>query len=835
MQKIYQNAETVVVFIGDGRHHRVEQSDLNYPPTSPRRMFHGDARDEPFLAGFQETFCNITRKKLPSLAALLTMSLVRLLADESKLDKTYSMLMSMDHRVRQELFELLRIFVVSPWWKRIWVVQEIAVSSAAVVQYGSVVVPWAVLERAAKAMSRGHNSNLEPEHQNVLTRLATQLSSLEQTRRRWRAEGGIQLIRLLQEFSDRKASDDRDKVYGLLSLAKQGHLVMPDYSHDVFETYRSTALSLIRADASLSCWAGDQMRKSHKTLPSWVPDWSTAFDQADKRRMDRTGKLQSDSAWKVRVIEKEVDYWLAVEEQMRELLDSLEMRPTEQRTLPASLRQHVIMFQGYVIFRYMTPDGDLFQLRRWIADISRHCERHDIVPSSGRGFASIWLHVFSDPLSLEHAYPRFWTAYAILLELRMILERLDHSHNMDHGVEKGNALRLIEYIDSLCTIFLNFSKWTNTQGDVAFPSQKILIFTHMHPWITPTAFHYEREAERPGINSELGLAFEQLIPQCRRLAFFCTSSERARLRSPKLAGCSYIHAFHEDGVEGGGCDSPVRYPEATASDWFASVATIPPRKRFISPENVLYMRGIRLGCVKYVGQRFFGWSDKEAARRTLSSWISLWLVEQLGKVDLKKSQRYLLRPFARTILGGAYGIYGSGGGDGLDALISWLINLVALLDNGGLPLTSQLSAYLCSPFPLMYEVELATDGRVFFVTDTGEMGLGPASTQPGDTIHVFPGGRTNFVVRRLADQRRVKISRMNRSFDEPLPEYFNAHELVGDCYLDSERPVRILAHGGQLSSDDEPTTLKGSLPFEFLVDSSSVFANFRNSQAITIV
>ncbi|KAI1130742.1 hypothetical protein F5Y10DRAFT_235072 [Nemania abortiva] len=45
-------------------------------------------------------------------------------------------------------------------------------------------------------------------------------------------------------------------------------------------------------------------------------------------------------------------------------------------------------------------------------------------------------------------------------------------------------------------------------------------------------------------------------------------------------------------------------------------------------------------------------------------------------------------------------------------------------------------------------MRLVTEGRVFFQTHDGTLGLGPASMDSGDEIHILPGGRTHFVLRR---------------------------------------------------------------------------------------
>lgn len=65
-------------------------------------------------------------------------------------------------------------------------------------------------------------TKLEPENLKVRSLLHSRVSKLERTRGTCYTQGGLDLVRPLQELSNLKASDDRDKVYGVLSLAKRG-------------------------------------------------------------------------------------------------------------------------------------------------------------------------------------------------------------------------------------------------------------------------------------------------------------------------------------------------------------------------------------------------------------------------------------------------------------------------------------------------------------------------------------------------------------------------------------------------------------------------------------
>lgn len=110
------------------------------------------------------------------------------------------------------------------------------------------------------------------------------------------------------------------------------------------------------------------------------------------------------------------------------------------------------------------------------------------------------------------------------------------------------------------------------------------------------------------------------------------------------------------------------------------------------------------------------------------------------------------------------------------------------------------------PSPLFEDIQIATDDRVFFLTKNGSMGLGPASTRKGDTIHVFPNGSAHFVLR-----NRLAIFPKDGSLLEWAANWSShGFELIGDCYLhpngepENRRPA-----------EEEPS-VKGSLPLELL-------------------
>lgn len=417
MQLIYQNAEQVIVFMGDGRGHRVNRSHFKEPHVSPMASLNENEWNKLFLTNEWSSRYSSGPHKLalsPS-PAICVMGLIALFSDQESVEKRSMDLMNLSERKRCELFEHFRAFATCPWWSRIWVVQEVAVGAVVNIQYGTITLPWESLVKTANVWSLANTRQvassvgIEPQNLKVFDLFANQLTGLEQTRRKWHVEGGTDLVRLLQEFSHRQASDDRDKVYGLLSLAKRDQQYLnPDYELDVFRTYRATALALIGDGGSLACWAGDQKRKFNKGLASWIPDWSTAVDAGDKRRMDLFDNYSANCGWTLRFIESEGEYWNTVSNQMELLIKSPAGRT---RRLPASLRPFVIDYMrslmqwtgSLLLDRVDAEEQEPSGMDRIVWDLwgentlrsaiehLKWCEQHDVFPHSGISLLQRWI------------------------------------------------------------------------------------------------------------------------------------------------------------------------------------------------------------------------------------------------------------------------------------------------------------------------------------------------------------------------------------------------------------------------------------------------------------
>ncbi|USP77358.1 hypothetical protein yc1106_04632 [Curvularia clavata] len=195
-----------------------------------------------------------------------------------------------DLKIRSVFFEALRMFMhapFTPWWSRIWTVQEVALPPHVILSYGTITAPWTMFSKAANEYKIHSNTccrefirGLPRDQERVVSNSFETISAIQDLRLRYHANRSqsthLSLLDLLSQFRDRRASDPRDKVYALLSMARllPGlDLLAPDYSLSEAEVFRIATLVSIYSTKSLSVFSTELGRKFRSDLASWVPDW----------------------------------------------------------------------------------------------------------------------------------------------------------------------------------------------------------------------------------------------------------------------------------------------------------------------------------------------------------------------------------------------------------------------------------------------------------------------------------------------------------------------------------------------------------------------------------
>jgi hypothetical protein len=181
-----------------------------------------------------------------------------------------------------------------PWFARVWVVQEIALSPDVKVRYGDEIINWKVIASALKMIHNLRHFRLWLEWSHGVQIRHTEHSSLYNIIRMdnlrenlWPSEKysrvkDISITDVLAESLYFKATNPRDQVYGLMSLCGGKNSLRVDYQATVESVYLAAATELVwkKSFGLLFGVAGVGNRSESgpiaSKLPSWVPDWTDA-------------------------------------------------------------------------------------------------------------------------------------------------------------------------------------------------------------------------------------------------------------------------------------------------------------------------------------------------------------------------------------------------------------------------------------------------------------------------------------------------------------------------------------------------------------------------------
>lgn len=178
------------------------------------------------------------------------------------------------------------------WFRRVWVWQEVIVSSALQVFCGSKVLPWLAVAGVASRMGKKiipWTPELAPKEQRLFLEVwlpgtpelsydAANAVLMERFRYIMQQLGTAHILELLIHCRACEARNPRDKVFALLGLcttAAERLNIRPDYSQSVEDLFRGVARYLLpRADGLDLLHNAETGSSRSRKLPSWVPDWT---------------------------------------------------------------------------------------------------------------------------------------------------------------------------------------------------------------------------------------------------------------------------------------------------------------------------------------------------------------------------------------------------------------------------------------------------------------------------------------------------------------------------------------------------------------------------------
>lgn len=135
--------------------------------------------------------------------------------------------------------EAIRDLCERPYWRRMWIIQEIIHANRLTVWCGSQRLDWPVLDRLYLGMKTLEEESNAARHEFVTDVLQTPAFVMVWQRAHWRhpETPTPKLQTLIEIFQGWQCTDIRDKVYALVSMADQETAVVPNYSRSPQQIY----------------------------------------------------------------------------------------------------------------------------------------------------------------------------------------------------------------------------------------------------------------------------------------------------------------------------------------------------------------------------------------------------------------------------------------------------------------------------------------------------------------------------------------------------------------------------------------------------------------------
>lgn len=196
----------------------------------------------------------------------------------------------------QRARDTLPLVLQCKWWQRVWVVQELVMSTGdPILQSGDVSLLWTDFVKFFETMlspllEEWRSGALDGSRWDVLESEIASLSLL----RKWSPQQR-QWAHLVHLTSRCLATDPRDRIFALhgLTSAHAQTLWRPDYRQDIVSVYTGFMEHMIQSHMGLDfmCYRKPRARVD---LPSWVPDFSSSCWYADTDRFEQT-KTRADA------------------------------------------------------------------------------------------------------------------------------------------------------------------------------------------------------------------------------------------------------------------------------------------------------------------------------------------------------------------------------------------------------------------------------------------------------------------------------------------------------------------------------------------------------------
>jgi len=169
------------------------------------------------------------------------------------------------------IWEVFRVFLKRPWFRRIWIIQEAVVSNRGEVICGEWSLPWKLFTdifQIAIVNNMGILGGTEDDDERAAAgRLLWFMTVLRPRDSLFKPQW--KLIHLLHRCRVASATDARDYIFGLLGLSSEANEddLRPDYAHTLEQVYCRVAEYFVKHGDAISLLYNSG-KTSNKLLPS---------------------------------------------------------------------------------------------------------------------------------------------------------------------------------------------------------------------------------------------------------------------------------------------------------------------------------------------------------------------------------------------------------------------------------------------------------------------------------------------------------------------------------------------------------------------------------------
>lgn len=165
-----------------------------------------------------------------------------------------------------------------PWFRRVWIIQELALAKTALVQCGEWSISWKSFYSAWTfiASIAGAMAPFFVGHATSSSLSALGVTVAQMSRGSWQP-----LLQLLYRHRPALATNPRDKIFALAGIASENGEsdigIVINYKVAVSKVYKEAASKMIRNNENLDILShiANYTGIGDPDLPSWVPDWRT--------------------------------------------------------------------------------------------------------------------------------------------------------------------------------------------------------------------------------------------------------------------------------------------------------------------------------------------------------------------------------------------------------------------------------------------------------------------------------------------------------------------------------------------------------------------------------